>query len=86
VAIILDESAQAVIARRRHRGKIDRIHVRFDHGSFRASTPVVFVVGWAPRLVPATLVHQSTGSVDVSTARYRSIVIRQPGSVNRCKR
>lgn len=47
VAIILDERARAVIARRRSRGGDDRLFLRLERGSLRAGVPWVLVVGWA---------------------------------------
>lgn len=49
MAIILDERARAVIARRRSRGGDDRLFLRLERGSLRAGVPWVLVVGWAKR-------------------------------------
>jgi hypothetical protein len=75
MAVILDESAQAAIEARRRRGKNDRIYLRLERGSLRASTPLVLAVGWMPPTVPDELVvHRCPGNVEVymglRVARY----------------
>jgi hypothetical protein len=52
VAILLDDKAREVVARRRDRGKDDAISVRLERGPVRAYVPWIIAVGWAPRRWP----------------------------------
>jgi hypothetical protein len=66
MAVILDQSARAVIEARRRRGKNHRIYLRLERGSLRASTPLDFTVGWMSRTVPDDLVvHRCPEDVEV---------------------
>lgn len=83
MAVILDQSARAVIASRRERGKDDRIYLRLERGSMRAATPLTLVAGWAPREIPdGAFEHRVSGDITVfmglRIARYaisRDVVI-----------
>lgn len=75
MAIILDESALDVIARRRARGKDATLYLRLERGSLRAGVPWILAVGWAPRYRPdRTLVSQLAANAEIHVeprvARY----------------
>lgn len=75
MAIVLDNSAGDVIARRRARGKDTTLFLRLERGPLRAGVPWILTVGWAPLTRPdGTVVVQSPEDVrvyvDPRVARY----------------
>lgn len=78
MAITFDTSGQAVLARRRARGKNDTVFLRLERGSLRVGALWAFVIGWAPRRWPEGVVAcRCAGGVGLLTAPRIARYVRE---------